>query len=215
MLKKRNVTPEVSAAGNSANRRGNGFFLRRLVRDRTGASALEFAILVPVFLMALFPPFETFTAFIGEQLFVNATDTMARKVRTGEITFGLGKPTDMSEEQFRKAFCAEISILMTCSNTEGKTPSRLLVDVRSFADFANIRAGIPRKGTSAGSDLDTTGFKFAPGGPRTVNVVRAYYRWPVTVDYYRAYTTNLRPAGSSMPSDYLMAATAVFRSENY
>ncbi|MBP1857910.1 TadE/TadG family type IV pilus assembly protein [Rhizobium herbae] len=207
MLKKRNVTSEVSVAGNSANRRGNSF-LRRLARDRTGASALEFAILVPVFLMALFPPFETFTAFIGEQLFVNATDTMARKVRTGEAAH-------WSEEEFRKAFCAEISLLMTCSDTEAKTASRLFIDVRSFADFANIRAGIPRQGTSAGSDLDTTGFKFAPGGPQTVNVVRAYYRWPVAVDYYRAYTTNLRPAGSSMPSDYLMAATAVFRSEKY
>ncbi|OBZ97240.1 pilus assembly protein TadG [Pararhizobium polonicum] len=194
-------------AGNAVFRRGNGF-LRRLIGDRTGAAALEFAILVPVFLIALFPPFETFTAFIAEQVFVNATDTMARRLRTGEVVY-------TSEEQFRQAFCAEISILITCSATEGKTANRLFIDVRSVADFSEVRAGIPRKGTTAGSDLDTSGFKFAPGGPNTINVVRAYYRWPVTVDYYRAYTTNLRPAGSSMPSDYLMAATAVFRSESY
>lgn len=46
-------------------------------------------------------------------------------------------------------------------------------------------------------------------------MVRAYYRWQVITDLVRPYVTNLRSAGSSMPNDYLMVATATFRNEDY
>ncbi len=39
-------------------------------------------------------------------------------------------------------------------------------------------------------------------------MVRVYYRWTVVTDLVRPYVTNLRPAGSSMPNDYLMVATS-------
>ena len=100
---------------------------------------------------------------------------------------------------------------MTCSATEAKTPSKLFIDVRSFADFSQIPATLPRKN----GDLDTSGFQFAPGGPTTITIVRAYYRWEVITDLVRPYITNLRPAGTSMPKDYLMVATAAFRTESY
>ncbi|MEK1926592.1 MAG: pilus assembly protein, partial [Rhizobium giardinii] len=87
--------------------------------------------------------------------------------------------------------------------------------VRSFADFSQIPAAVPRVGGGDSSDLDTSGFKFAPGGPTTINIVRAYYRWEVITDLVRPYVTNLRPAGTSMPNDYLMVSTAAFRNEAY
>jgi Flp pilus assembly protein TadG len=183
----------------------NGGLLRRLFRDKTGTSSIEFAVLALPFMMVIFASLETFTAFTAEQLFANATDTMARKVRTGEIT------STTTREEFRKAFCAEISVIMTCSATEAKTPSKLFIDVRSFADFSQIPDALPRKN----GDLDTSGFQFAPGGPTTITIVRAYYRWEVVTDLVRPYITNLRPAGSSMPNDYLIVATAAFRTENY
>ncbi|WP_428427066.1 TadE/TadG family type IV pilus assembly protein [Pararhizobium sp.] len=186
------------------NKRNRGL-LRRLFKDKSGTSAIEFALLALPFMVVIFASLETFAAFTGEQLLANATETMARKVRTGEIT------SSTSQEDFRKAFCAEISVLMTCSATEAKTPSKLFIDVRSFADFSKIPSTLPRKN----GDLDTSGFAFAPGGPTTITIVRAYYRWEVITDLVRPYITNLRPAGSSMPKDYLMVATAAFRTESY
>ncbi|KQS87809.1 MULTISPECIES: TadE/TadG family type IV pilus assembly protein [unclassified Rhizobium] len=213
MLNNQNENPVTDCTGDTRPKVRRGL-LRRFCKEKSGTSTIEFALLALPFLIVLFASLETFAAFTAEQLLSNATDTMARKVRTGEITFGLNPATDMSEEQFRKAFCNEISIIMKCSETEAKKPSRLFIDVRSFADFSKIPVAIPRKGGSSG-DLDTSGFKFSPGGPTTINIVRAYYRWEVITDLVRPYITNLRPAGSSMPNDYLMVSTAAFRNENY
>lgn len=209
-----NVDTEEKPTTDASSKRGRGLFAR-LRRDRKGSAAIEFAILAMPFFIVTFASVETFVAFTGEQLLASATDTMARKVRTGEITFGLGRATDMSEEQFRKAFCDELSVMITCGANEAKTPGKLYIDVRSVANFNQIPVAIPRKGSASNSDLDTTGFKFAPGGPTTINSVRVFYRWEVMTDLIRPQVTNLRSAGSSMPNDYLMVATSVFRNENF
>ncbi|OCO98801.1 MULTISPECIES: TadE/TadG family type IV pilus assembly protein [unclassified Ensifer] len=186
--------------------------LRRFVRNREGSTSIEFAILALPFLVVIFASLETFAAFYGDQLLANATETMARKVRTGQITFGQKKDTDMDQAEFRQAFCDEISILMKCSATEAAQPSLFYLDVRAVPDLSQFPVAIPRKAGS--TDLDTGDFKFAPGGPGSFNVVRAYYRWSVITDLVRPFVTNLRPAGASMPSDYLMVATATFRNES-
>ncbi|MCD7110193.1 pilus assembly protein [Rhizobium sp. DKSPLA3] len=177
----------------------------RFARDRKGAAAIEFAILVIPFLMVIFASIETFVAFTGEQILANATQTMARKIRTGLL------PATMNQSEFRAAFCNELTAMLSCSTGEVGTPSKLLIDVRSYASFSDIPIAIPRKG----GDLDVTGFKYAPGGPGSINLIRAYYRWTVVTDLVRPYITNLRPAGSSMPNDYLMATTAAFMNEKF
>ncbi|MBP1887936.1 TadE/TadG family type IV pilus assembly protein [Sinorhizobium mexicanum] len=190
--------------------------LRRLLGDRRGATAIEFALLFLPFSVIVFASIETFVAFAGEQLLANATDTLARKIRTGEITFeDSSKPGYMTKEQFRQAFCDEIAILMPCSATEAAAPSKLYLDVRNITDLTQFPTAVPRVGSSSSSDLDTSGFMFTPGGAGTFTMVRAYYRWEVITDLVRPYVTDLRPAGSSMPRDFLMVATATFRNENY
>ena len=190
--------------------------LRRFRRDRKGTASIEFAILALPFFIVIFASIETFLAFYGDQLLANATETLARKIRTGEITFNRGKPaTDMDEVKFRQAFCNEISVLMTCSATEAAQASKLYIDVRSVTDLTKFPVLIPRMDpSSSSSDLKTADLKFAPGGPGSFNVMRAYYRWSVMTDLIRPFVTNLRPAGSSMPKDYLMVSTTTFRTEN-
>ena len=134
---------------------------------------------------------------------------MARKIRTGEITYNLGKTTDFNETQFRTAFCQEIAIVMKCSADELKKPDKLWLDVRSFKTFAEIPKAIPLTGT----DLDTSSFKFAPGGKKSINVIRAYYRWSVMADVVRPYVSNVKSADGKQT--YLMVATAVVQNEDY
>jgi Flp pilus assembly protein TadG len=189
--------------------------LLRLRRDREGAAALEFALLAVPFLMLIFATFETFLAFTGEQLMSNAVDTMARKVRTGEITFGQGKPTDVTEAEFRRIFCEEVSILRMCSATEATTPDKLYLDVRQFASFADLPREVPKVSTAEYSDLDTSEFAFSPGGPNSKNMLRAYYRWQIMTDLMRPYITNIRPANEPMPTDFLIVQTAAFENEDY
>lgn len=189
--------------------------LLRLSRDREGAAALEFAILAVPFMMLIFATFETFFAFAGEQLMANAVETMARKVRTGEITFGQGKPTDVTEAEFRQLFCDEVSIISMCSQTEATTPEKLYLDVRQFASFADMPREVPTVTTADYSDLDTSDFAFSPGGAKSKNILRAYYRWQIMTDLMRPYITNIRPASKPIPTDFLIVQTAAFENEDY
>lgn len=189
--------------------------LLRLRRDREGAAALEFAILAVPFMLLMFATFETFFAFSGEQLMANAVETMGRKIRTGEITFGQGKSTDVTEAEFRQMFCDEIAILGMCSETEATTPEKLYLDVRQFASFADMPREVPKVSTAEFSDLDTSDFAFSPGGANSKNMLRAYYRWQIMTDLMRPYITNIRPTNKPVPTDFLIVQTSTFENEDY
>jgi Flp pilus assembly protein TadG len=205
------MKPDHDSSARQRPRRG---LFGRFFARKDGATAIEFTLLCLPFFMIVFASIETFVAFSAEQLLANATDTMARKVRTGEITYNQGKTSDMTEAQFRAAFCQEISILMTCSADEVKKPTKLFLDVRTFAKFADIPKSIPRVSSAPYADLDTSAFKFTPGNKKTINIVRAYYRWDILTDLIRPYITNIRPADGSRQT-YLMVATAVIQNEDY
>lgn len=196
-------------------RRAKAGLLGRFRHSRDGTAAIEFAILAIPFFMLVFATIEAFIAFAGEQLLANAVDTMARKLRTGQITDVASDPTYKSQAQFRAAFCQEIALMMTCDAETDRDRSNLNLDVRSFTTFADIPKGIPRKDGLPDGDLDTTNFAYDPGGPGSINMVRAYYRWGVTTDLVRPYITNVRASDGSSPDYYLMVATAAFQNENY
>ena len=203
----------MTGANPSKNRKWSA--VKRLGGNSDGAAAIEFALLAIPFMMLVFATIETFIAFTGEQLMANAVDTMARKIRTGEVTFGLGKATDVTEVEFRQQFCEEISILSMCSSTEATTPSKLYLDVRQFATFADMPRDVPKVSTAEYSDLDTSEFAFSPGGPNTNNMVRAYYRWQIITDLVRPFITNIRVAGDALPTDFLIVSTSAFQNEEY
>lgn len=188
---------------------------RRFWRSQDGAAAIEFAILAIPYFMIIFAIIETFIAYTAEQMIGNATDELARQLRTGQITAGLGRSTDKTKEEFRQLFCNEISVMISCSSAELTTPTQLYLDVRSFSTFALIPKTIPRKSTAAYADLDPTSFGYSPGGPGSINMVRAYYRWKIITDLIRPYITNIRPADGSLPTDFLIVATAAVQNEDY
>lgn len=181
--------------------------LGRIFRSRDGAAAIEFAMLAIPYFMIVFAILETFIAYTGEQLVANAVDTMARKLRTGSIT-----AANTDRTAFRRTFCNEISIMIKCSEEEIATPDKLLLDVRSFPSFADIPGDIP---LDSSQDLDTTSVNnYTPGAQKTINMVRAYYRWDVVTDLLRPYITNVRPSGGR-PNYFLIVETATFRNEDY
>lgn len=188
--------------------------LQRFRRADDGTAAIEFGILAFPFFLLVFATIEVFVAFAGEQLLENAVDTMGRQLRTGQITYNLGRGTDLDEAEFRTKFCAQINLMIKCVAEEDPADQKLYLDVRQFTTFANVPKGIPRKDGAKYGDLDWANFAYNPGGPETINIVRAYYRWEVMTDLVRPYITNIRPDGES-PKDYLMVATAAFRNEAY
>ncbi|MBX4910807.1 MULTISPECIES: TadE/TadG family type IV pilus assembly protein [Rhizobium] len=188
---------------------------RAVVRSRDGAAAIEFALLAIPYFLVIFAILETFIAFAAEELVSNAVDTMSRRMRTGQITYNLGRTTDMSRTQFRQAFCNEISILISCSTSEAATPSKLYLDVQTFGTFSAIPTTIPKVSSDRYADINTAAFKYTPGGAGTINMLRAYYRWEIITDLVRPYITTIRPSDGSMPTQYLIIATSAFQNEQY
>lgn len=176
--------------------------LKRFIGERSGASALEFAILAPVFFGLVIAIVETFTAYLAEQVLLDANDAVARSIRMGHITFNMDRPTDVDREEFRKIYCENLTVLLSCSPEEADIPSRLYIDVRSTTTF-----DVPN---TTPSPLPN---HFAPGGKATKNIVRAYYRWPVLVDYLRVLT--FWRGSTSSVDEQLLVATTVFKNEDY
>ncbi|MFN7104879.1 MAG: pilus assembly protein, partial [Pseudorhizobium sp.] len=54
-----------------------------------------------------------------------------------------------------------------------------------------------------------------PGGPGTINMLRAYYRWEIITDLVRPYISTIRPADGSLPKEFLIVATAAYKNEDY
>lgn len=151
---------------------------RRFVKDESGVAAIEFAILVFPFLLTIFAIIETSLSFTAQQVMANATDRLARDLRTGQLD-----PTSINAAQFRNLLCDELAVMMPPGCPD------LSVDVRTYARYSDVPKTIPY--SSAGV-VDTSGFRFTPGGRGTINSMRVVYEWPVFTDFMKAYLSNLQ-----------------------
>lgn len=184
------------AAGPGGQRSKRRRFLSRFRRDRGGSVAIEFSLLAIPFSLLTFAILESCISFAGQQLLSNATDNVARQLRTGQI-----KAADMTKTKLEEMICDQLEILVT-SGCPG-----LVVDLRQFATFddaAKVRIKI-----TADKDLDTTGFDVKPGKSMSKNMLRTFYKWPVMTDFMRKSMANLKDGKT------LHFATATWQNEPF
>jgi Flp pilus assembly protein TadG len=165
---------------------------RRFARREDGAAAVEFGLVAMPFLALVFAIIETALVFFANQVLETAASESARLILTGQAqTQGLNKDT------FKTKVCEKIYGLFDCS-------SGVHVDVQTFSSFGNVNLTTPVNGQGK---LDTSGFKYTPGGPGDIVVVRLVYQWPVFV--------SMLGLSNMADNNRLMIATAAFRNEPY
>jgi Flp pilus assembly protein TadG len=152
---------------------------RRFRERRDGNVAVEFGILAIPFALLVFAILESCVSFAGQQLLANATDNVARQLRTGQI-----KAIDMTHEKLRNMICADISILVS-EDCPG-----LIVDLRQFTTFE--AAAAQRIRFTDDRDINTDGFDVKPGQSQSKNMLRVFYKWPVITDFMRKSMSNLK-----------------------
>jgi Flp pilus assembly protein TadG len=152
--------------------------LARFIGNRRGSTAIEFTLLAIPFALLVFAILESCISFAGQQLLANATDDIARQVRTGQLT-----ATDLDDAKLRGLLCDKLSILVGSSCSQ-----YIYFDLEHYNDFATAAATQTVVNNGA---LVTTGFKVAPGGPLTINMLRVYYEWPVMTDFMTKLMSNL------------------------
>ncbi|MGD9913979.1 MAG: TadE/TadG family type IV pilus assembly protein [Rhizobiaceae bacterium] len=168
----------------------------RLRRDRSGATAIEFTALAIPFSLLVFAILESCLSFAGQEVMANATDDIARQLRTGQI-----KAADINEVKLKKMICDRLEI-MVATGCPG-----LSVDLKSYPTFA--AAAAVRIKLTADRDIDTTGFSVAPGLSQSKNMLRVFYRWPVITDFMRKSMSNLKGGKT------LHFATATWQNEPF
>jgi Flp pilus assembly protein TadG len=179
-------------------------------RDKRGAVAVEFGMVVIPFLALLFATFQTALVVYTGQVLDTALQDAARLIMTGQAQ-------TMTPANFAAAVCSRITALFNCNSAY--TSNTLQFDIRSPSTFANavltppiVNGNSINWGTPTGAPLYTN-----PGSSQIV-IVRAALLEPI----YMAFPVKFM--GSSMDSGLkstgsatsrLIVSTVAFRNEPF
>lgn len=168
-----------SIVGRRSGTRRSGL-MARFRRDREGSVAVEFTMLAIPFSMLVFAVLETCISFAGQEVLANATDDIAREMRTGQIR-------TINETDLRQLVCGRLEIIVTTG-----CPG-LKIDLRQYATFKDAAAmKIVYVGSGSTKELASSNFQFDPGKSMTKNMLRVFYEWPVMTDFMRKAMSNLK-----------------------
>jgi Flp pilus assembly protein TadG len=151
--------------------------IRRRAR-KSGATAIEFAFVAPIFFVLMFAIIEAGAVYIGEACLQYATADVGRRVRTGEVTLA-----NTNQTEFRNLICARTASYLPCNED-------LVVDVNAYNDFvaADINAPIQN-----GVFNPALGSNYRTGNPCNVVVVRTFYKWTLHTPFFTSFLVNLPP----------------------
>ena len=164
----------------------------RLLADRRGAVAVEFAIVSIPFFLLLFAILEMALMFFVGQILDTATVSASRLIRTGEA-----KALPLDQDKFKKKVCEGMVNLVDCQ-------TRLYVDVQSYSTFG---AYAPTSPLDKDGNITTT--RYTNGNKNEIIVVRSFYAWPVMFDMLARNSTRLANG------DRLLGAVVAFQTEPF
>jgi len=163
------------------------------VADANGATAVEFALIAPVFLALLVGIIQTFLAFFASQLLETVVTQSSRLILTGQV-----QSAGMTQSQFAQQVCNQVVILFNCSG--------LMIDVQASNSFSTANTSTPTLSYDAQGNV-TNAWQYSPGIAGQIVVVRVMYQWPVFGGPLGFTLSNLSNG------DRLIMASAAFQNE--
>ena len=177
-----------------ATRRG---LLGRFARSRSGAAALEFAFVAPIFFTLAFSILEGAWQFTRIALIENAASTVSRMIYTGQASSG-----SLSQSDLEKLVCDEVEAVVDCNGD-------VSIEVTSISSFTDIPATNATCKDKDDSNPSSPGYNWTSGD----DIV--YVRICVTVD---VLTPGLG-LGLMLPKTgndkYQVITSLVFRNEPF
>lgn len=169
--------------------------IERFRRDRSGATAVEFAMVGLPFVMLLFGIIGVGLFFFTTFALENALERASRLIRTGEA-----QQAGMTDVQFKSKICEYVPVVANCTD-------RLLVNVRSFAEADLTPVVTQEECLSNGTLSNVTTYQ--PGVSSQVVLVTLCFEWEFSKVLPFINFGNM--AGGSR----LIQAATVFRTEPY
>lgn len=144
--------------------------LRRFSHSDRGATAVEFAIVGPPFIMIIGATIETGMMMFTEYMLQSAVNDASRLVRTGQA-----QTAPLSASQFKATICKTASLMVDCSGA-------VTVYVRSDANFQTLTNNLPNLltiGPSVGGSAKAADC-YNPGQFSQPAAVVATYDWHIS-----------------------------------
>jgi Flp pilus assembly protein TadG len=152
--------------------------LSGLRRSQRGATAVEFALIAPIFLATLIAIFEVALFLFAQQYLQTAATEAGRQFMTGQA-----QNSGQNEQQFiQSVICPQIQTLFNCSS--------VMVNVQSYSSFAGANSAMPVLTYNAQGQV-TNNWSFDPGNPGDVMVVQLIYQWPIVSGPFGYVLSNL------------------------
>ncbi len=169
------------------------------VRDRQGATAVEFALIATPFLALIAALIQTFLLFFAQSQLELAVRQSARQILTGQVqSLDASLTQAQAQTAFHQTVCNNGSMLFNCAG--------LMVDVQVANNWSSANVGMPTLTYNAGGAVTNT-WQFKPGTAGDIVVVRVMYLWPV---FFGPIAFNManQPNGTR-----LIMASAAFQNE--
>jgi len=170
--------------------------IRSFRRGREAVTAVEFALILPVYVYLLFGILEMSLLFFTTTMVDEAVRSAARTLRTGQAQLSGSTLTT-----FQTQLCASL-VAYDCDN--------ITLDVTTFDTFSNVEVPVlsyNEDGDLVDEDGNLYNVGFSAGGSGEITVVRVLYSWEF-----------LTPLFGELMSDNgtkTLSTTAVFRNEPY
>lgn len=166
---------------------------RRLLGDREGVAAIEFAILaLPLFIM-IFGIIEISLMFFVNSALDASVHKISRMIRTGEVA-----SSNITLADFKARICNDMLLSFNCSND-------LVVKVNVLSDLSSAASANP---------IDTSGKlavteTFAVGKGSDYILVQTFLPWTAVVNFFSLSSAKLSDGR------YLLGSSALFRNEPF
>jgi Flp pilus assembly protein TadG len=174
-----------------------GVLESRFVRCRRGSSAVEFALVAPIFLGLSFSILEAGYFFFVESAVDGANVKAARLIRTGQA-----QNNAISRDAFFNEICKVVDIFGDCN-------TQLTVDVARFNSFAQLAADASAPTCRDADQTAIDAIPFDVGGAREIIRVRICY---MHKSFNPGLGLNLQKANNGALK---MISTSIFRNEPY
>lgn len=166
---------------------------RRFHRDQSGATAVEFALLIGPFLFLLLGVLEVSAQYFMTTAVDYAVQRTARLVRTGQA-----QTQNLVAADLRQAMCADILNLFDCEHNS-------YISVEELGNLNATSYALPVK--SSGAFVNDAKLNMGVGGSYVI--VRGFFQFSPLLDVFGA----LKPRLSN--GNHLVVASVLFRNEPF
>lgn len=191
------------------------FSVSTFLTDRSGTSAVEFAIVAAPFFAILLGTLELGLLFTVNTGLNVATQTLATQIRTGQVqapglaaTSSSGVQLDLADAKTQLCNQVQIVSLANCIQ-------QLQIDVRPLTAFQQMSSASP----ISGSTFNSSNLCYYSGNAGDIVEMRVYYLYPF-IDPLLTYAFSpvknyINSNGTWSGNYYPIQTTQVFKSESY